>query len=223
MLSLGYYLLSVRIWDVRVTGLFQFLPVFCSCFSALCFLGKTSLLLCGTRPSEDKGENIQRVYYCHLICLYVYKSIFLNTFFVLNSLNFVIPAISDVFQMEGVFSCREERGRTGCCMCRVLKVCSLLKPSPGRRLNAGINTGANGVTALLDKRDRKKHWSQSRTWGDHRPQTDRNTVCNRNDHGKASHRRGIKEFIGGLTFKQKRAPYLKHKLLWKITFLSNFF
>lgn len=38
---------------------------------------------------------------------------------------------------------------------------SPLKPSPGKRLNAGLNTGANGVASLLDKRDRKKHWSQT--------------------------------------------------------------
>lgn len=35
------------------------------------------------------------------------------------------------------------------------------KPSPGKRLKAGINTGANGVTALLGERDRKKHWVQT--------------------------------------------------------------
>lgn len=32
---------------------------------------------------------------------------------------------------------------------------------PGKRLKAGINTGANGVTALLGERDRQKHWTQT--------------------------------------------------------------
>lgn len=49
------------------------------------------------------------------------------------------------------------------------KVCSPQKPSPGKRLKAGINTGANGVTALLGERDRKetggpKH-TRAWTWG----------------------------------------------------------
>lgn len=42
-----------------------------------------------------------------------------------------------------------------------LGVYSPQKPSPGKRLKAGINTGANGVTALLGRRDRKKHWART--------------------------------------------------------------
>lgn len=40
-------------------------------------------------------------------------------------------------------------------------VCSPKKPSPGKRLKAGINTGANSVTALLGERDREQHRAQA--------------------------------------------------------------